>query len=111
MKVKTLIKKLEKMNPEAEARLNYHDGDVALFALSSPNIENVVWLEGENDIDLGNELSARYEYAADPENGIDELDFYMDLLEIGITVKMVHKYMGTEKANHMKEFCEEHGLI
>lgn len=29
----------------------------------------------------------------------------------GITVDMVRKYMDDETADHMKTFCEEHGLI
>lgn len=26
-------------------------------------------------------------------------------------VNLVRKYMGSEKANHMQEFCEEHELL
>ena len=69
----------------------------------------MVWLDGDHDFDLGAEISARYERAI--EEQIDELDFYMDLLEIGIGVNLVRKYMGSEKANHMQKFCEEHGLL
>ena len=60
-------------------------------------------------MDLGNELEERFRNAA--ENQLDELDFYMDLLEIGITVEHVRRYMGEEAAKHMEEFCEEHGLV
>lgn len=109
MKVKTMIQKLEKMNPEAEVRLNDYKGDTALFVNSHTNDTDVVWIDGEHDIDLGEEISARYERAIDEQ--LDELDFYMDLLEIGITVDMVRNYMGDEKADVMKKFCEEHGLI
>lgn len=109
MKVKTLIKKLEEMNPEAEVKLNYHDGDTLLFVMESDDIENIVWLEGEDNIDLGCELEARFEYAL--EDWDSELDFYMDLLERGIDVDKVREYMDDETADHMKEFCEEHGLI
>lgn len=109
MKVKTMIEFLEQMNPEAEVKLNYHDGNTALFVLASPQIPGTVWIESEDDIDLGNELSERYEYAIN--EGIDELDFYMDLLEIGITVDMVRKYMDDQHADHMEMFCKEHGLI
>ena len=111
MKVKTLIKRLEKFNPEAEVKLNDYYGDTALFVNARVKDNNVVWIDGEHDFDLGNELSERYEYAANPENGVDELDFFMDLVEIGITVDMMRKYMGDEYAEHMKEFCEEHALI
>ena len=70
---------------------------------------NVVWIDGEHDIDIREELSARYERAI--EEQIDELDFYMELLEIGITVGMVRDYMGNENADAMEMFCNEHGLI
>ena len=45
------------------------------------------------------------------ENGMDELDVYSDMLKTGIDVDMVRKYMGNDVANHMKKFCEEHGLL
>lgn len=60
-----------------------------------------------------NELKAALEslYETAIEEQIDELDFYMWLLEIGIDVEVMRYYAGEEKANHMKEFCEEHGLL
>ena len=109
MKVKTMIQKLQKLNPEAEVRLNDYDGETALFINARIKDKNVVWIDGEDDIDLREEISARYERAI--EEQLDELDFYMDLLEIGITVEMVRKYMDDEHADIMKKFCEEHGLI
>lgn len=109
MKVKTLIKKLQQFNPEAEVRLNDYNGYPVLFANMRMNDKDVVWLDGEGDIDLGEEISARFENAA--EEGMDELDFYMDLLEIGITVEKVREYMGDDTADHMQDFCKEHGLI
>lgn len=96
------------MNPEAEVRLNDFNGETALFVNARANNKNVVWLDGEYDIDLGEEISARYEKASAEQ--WNELDFYMDLLEIGITVDMVRKYMGDEHADIMEKFCEEHGL-
>lgn len=109
MTVERMIKELKKMNPKAEVRSGYYNGETLLFVVSRANDDSVVWLESESDIDLGSELEARFDYAA--ENQIDELDFYMELLDIGITVDMVRKYMGEEVAEHMKLFCEEHGLI
>lgn len=109
MKVKTLIQSLQKKNPEAKVMLNYRDGNECLFCLSAKGEDDVVWLEGEHDMDLSAELEARYEHAM--ETGMDELDFYIDLLEIGITMIMVSRYMGKEHAEHMKTFCNEHGLI
>lgn len=107
--VKTLLEKLQNMNPEAEVKLNDYCGETALFVNARMNDDGVVWLDGADDIDMGSEISARFQGAI--EEQIDELDFYMDLLEIGIDIEMVRKYMGNEPADHMKEFCEEHGLI
>lgn len=108
MNVKTLIKKLSKMNPEAEVRLNDFNGETALFVNARAYNNNVVWLDGEYDIDLREEISARYEIASTEQ--WDELDFFMDLIETGITVDMVRKYMDDEHADKMEKFCEEHGL-
>lgn len=35
----------------------------------------------------------------------------MEMLETGIDVPMVRKHLGDEAADHMQDFCEEHGLI
>ena len=110
MKVKTMIEQLQKMNPEAEVRCGDYYGSPALFVLTRLNDDrNVVWIESEDDVDMETELEARYKIAT--EEQWDELDFYMDLLEIGITVDMVREYMDDEHADIMEEFCEEHGLI
>lgn len=110
MKVKTMIEYLQEMNPDAEVRSGCHDGSPVLFVLTAMNLDDgVVWIESEDDIDLGNELEERFAYAV--EECIDELDFYADLLEIGITVDTVCRYMGNETARHMEKFCKEHGLI
>lgn len=39
------------------------------------------------------------------------LDVYSEMLETGIDIKMVRKYLGDDVADHMKDFCKEHGLI
>lgn len=41
----------------------------------------------------------------------DETEFYSDLLEMGITVDVVARQVGKEQAEHMKKYCEEHGLL
>lgn len=110
MKVKTLIEKLQKMNPEAEVKLNDYGGEKVLFVNAIKGDGNTVWLDGEYDIDMAEEISARFEAAADGEWD-SELDFYMNMLETGIDVEMVRKYLGDEPANHMQQFCEEHGLL
>lgn len=58
-------------------------------------------LETENDNDMREEI----------QDGKDELDVYSEMLETGIDIKMVRKYLGDDAADHMKDFCKEHGLI
>lgn len=109
MKVKTLIKKLQVLNPEADVRLNDYNGDAVLFVNTRTNDNNTVWLDGEHDLDLREELITRFNDAYEMQT--DELDFYMDLVERGITVDMVRRHIDDEHADHMQEFCEEHGLV
>lgn len=108
MTVERLIKQLENYNPKAEVRLNDRRGDVALFALAMVNNDDVVWIEGKDDIDLGEEISARFENACKTQ--MDEFDFFMDLLETGITLSDIELYY-PEKYAYSKTFMEEHGLI
>ena len=42
---------------------------------------------------------------------MDELDFYMDLLDKGFTVERIRKHMGDDIADDMQAFCLDHGLI
>lgn len=46
MKVKTLIEKLEKMDPEAEVRLHDKSGEPVLFVLCAKKYPDV-WLQTE----------------------------------------------------------------
>lgn len=61
------------------------------------------------DNDMREEIQARFDAAL--EDGKDELDVYSEMLETGIDIKMVRKYLGDDVADHMKDFCKEHGLI
>ena len=108
MTVERLVKQLQKCNPKAEVRLNDCRGTVALFALSMSNKDNLVWIEGKDDIDLGEEISARFENASEAQ--MDELDFFMDLLDTGITLEDIKQYC-PDKYEYSKVFMEEHGLI
>lgn len=109
MTVERMIKELKKMDPKATVKMHNRFGEPILFVLALANDENNVWVESESDMDLSNELEERFRNAV--ENQLDELDFYADLLEIGITVEHVCRYMGEEAAKHMEKFCEEHGLV
>lgn len=109
MTVERLMKELKKYNPKAEVKLHHKMGEQALFVCAMVGDDNTVWLEAESDNDMGSEIEARYKNAL--EEQVDEVDFYMDLLETGIDVEMVRKYMDDETADHMREFCEDFGLI
>lgn len=108
MTVGTLIKHLEKFDKNEIFHLHAYDGEPVLFVVAARNTSGV-WLEAESDSDMAAEISARLEDAA--ENGIDESNVYGLMLEQGINVDMVRKYMGDEVANHMQEYCNEHGII
>lgn len=108
MTVERLIKQLKNYNPKAEVRLNDYRGNVALFALAKANDDNTVWIEGKDDVELGEENYARFEKASEIQ--MDELDFFMDLLDMGITLKDIELYY-PEYYEYSKKFMEEHGLI
>lgn len=108
MTVKTLIEKLSHYNKNAIVRLHHREGEELLFALAFQNDDTTVVLETENDNDMREEIQVRFDAALD---GRDELDVYSEMLETGIDIKMVRKYLGDDAADHMKVFCVEHGLI
>lgn len=45
------------------------------------------------------------------DEAIDELDFFMTLLENGITLEYIKKYGTSDEYQYAKTFLEEHGLI
>ena len=108
MTVSKLIEELAQYDKDSPVKLHDFRGEPVLFVVAKEG-DDSVWLETESDNDMVSELSARFEHAI--LTGEDELDFYMDLLERGCDVPMVRKYLGDEAADHMKKFCEEHGLI
>lgn len=96
MKVKTLIAYLSNFNPEATVALNDYYGYEALFVLARSD-------------DDSSEILARYEAVEAGE--LTELDFYSDLIEIGIDYDLIKREIGEKEAICMQKFCEEHGLI
>lgn len=89
-----------------------------VYQLESPDINTVINYCKDlcandkievNDNDMREEIQARFDAAL--EDGKDELDVYSEMLETGIDIKMVRKYLGDDAADHMKDFCKEHGLI
>ena len=58
---------------------------------------------------MAEEIKARFEDAA--LHGVDEGDVYSLMLEQGIDIGMVRKYIGDDAANKMRTYCEHHGLL
>lgn len=108
MTVGTLIKYLQKYDENEIVRLHCVDGEPVLFALQAVNKPGV-WLETESDNDMAEEINARFEDAIT--NGVDEGDVYSLMLEQGITVDIVKKYVGSDVAYKMRIYCEHHGLL
>lgn len=100
MKVEALIKRLQKMNPDAVVHLHYKDGDEVLFIMAQQNDNSVVWLETEYDNDMGQEIQARFD--AIDHGEVDDKTMYAEMLSLGITVDMVRKYTGDDNADRME---------
>ena len=107
MTVENLIKQLEKMNPKAEVRINNIRGSIALWA-STNKESDTVWIEGKDDINVGDELRSMFNYAK--ETGIDETAVYTELLEMGFTLDDIQKNC-SDKYEPMKAFIEQHDMM
>lgn len=103
MKVKNLMEKLGKMNPEAEVRLGGKDGEKLLFVLTQSNDNSVVWFEGEDEDYIANEISTRID------EGIGNI--YKEMIEQGIDPDMVRKYIGDIDADYMMHVCKNINLL
>lgn len=80
-----------------------------LFVTAFPNDNTQISVSSEADMDMAEEITVMFNHFM--EDGIDELDAYMDMLESGIGVDIIRKYRGDEQASHMEHFCKEHGLL
>lgn len=109
MTVERMIKNLEKMNPKAVVRMHNRDGEPVLFVMHDYGDGENVWFESESDNDMSEQIEGKFECAI--EGQVDALEFYKDLLEIGIDVDMVRKHIGNQTADTMQKVCKEHGLI
>lgn len=108
MKVKTLIEKLEKNGSGSRGTLTRQIRRTGAVCTLCEEIPGCL-ASDRRGFDMSDEIQARFDDAI--ENGTDELDVYMEMLETGIDVPMVRKHLGDEAADHMQDFCEEHGLI
>ena len=106
--VKELVEELKLHNPDTDLKLHLLNGETALFIIYENDDKNV-WIASEGDVDTTYLLESLFQDAV--AEGMDELDVYMELLDTGFDVDMVRRNLGEEAAEHMKTFCEEHGLI
>lgn len=107
--VKELVEELKLHNPDADLKLHLLNGETALFIVCYNDDDENVWIESESDVDMSYQLESLFQDAV--EEGMDELDVYMELLDTGVDVDMVRRNLGEEAADHMETFCKEHGLI
>lgn len=106
--VQELIRFMKLASDNVPVLIHSTDGEEVLFVLQIVGKEKYVVLETESDIDMAAELDAQFEHAI--ESQIDELDFFMDLNEIGITLEHIKKYL-PDRYEYCKNFMKEHGLI
>lgn len=90
-----------------EARKLYHGGIGEFMKLPEGNGIVRFVIQSSQNIKKGENII----FDAALEDGKDDLDVYSEMLETGIDIKMVRKYLGDDVADHMKDFCKEHGLI
>ena len=111
MTVRKMIEELQKCDPNARVVLNDIDSDEEVISVLSfiNHRTDRVCLASEYDTEMTEELEAMLDHAS--KNNINETDFYLDLLERGIDVDMVRRYLGEEQAIHMEEYWKEHDLI
>ena len=69
------------------------------------------WLDNQEEKGMKEKWSEIEKLYTAVDENTDELDFFMELLEKGITVNDVRHVMGDAAAENMMEFCTEHGLL
>ena len=111
MKVRRLIEELQKFNPESRVYFGSWMGkgrNEILCCFAFKDNEEVI-LETAEEFDTKNEIKEMFD--AFIEEGWDEADAYREMIDFGYTPQLL-KWIGMEdEANHMEEFCKEHGII
>lgn len=102
----------DKINDSTQIKL---DGLNVLFVCKyltqadiNMNADGTIVIETSDDMDMTSELYERFKDAAN--NQQDELDFFMELMENGIALQDIKKFL-PEKYKYSKKFMQEHGLI
>ena len=110
MKVKTLIEALQNYNPEARVYLMEWVGKPIREALVAYRIgkNKDIILEDATQFDVENEIEAMFEHYL--EEGIDETDAYQEMIDWGYTPDVIAEYYKEEVAEHMRKYCDEHGI-
>ena len=108
MKVKDLVKRLEKFDQEAIVKFGGPEGSEVLFVSALTKDNKNVWLETAEMCNLGDEIATRFQQVADGE--ISEEQNYRNLIELGITAEAVKEVMGKEVYNNMVKYCMDNGL-
>lgn len=74
------------------------------------DFESLAWylIQTQNKILLREEIAAKFEKAS--EDQIDELDFFLELRDAGITLEDIKEFC-PDKYDYSKSFMEEHGLF
>lgn len=111
MKIKKMIETLEKfskLNPDANVKLHCKCGESALFIMGAKNDNETVWIESESDTDMKEEISERFKHIDECDNAIN---YYTDMLDLGITPTMVGKYIGKEYEMRMLIDCASYNLL
>ena len=108
MKVKDVIKRLEKYNPEAVLRLGGSKGEEVLFICALAKDDKNVWLESASMCDLNEEIAARFQQVKNGE--ITERENYRNLIELGISTEDVKRVMGEDVYCEMMMTCVGGGL-
>lgn len=111
MKVKTLLEYLSTQDPEGRVFLGSAEGhgEKEFLCCFSFAHNNDVVLVTEDDFDVKEELTPMLEKFV--EEGVDELDAYQDMLDLGYTPDILKKYGLAGEADAMEVFCREHGML
>jgi len=111
MKVKEMIRQLEKFDPEARVYTSSYMGkgvDEVLTCIAYVHNGDVI-VQNENEFDVANEIQEMLEWYS--EHNYDEADAYREMIDRGYTPDLLDIYYNPEFKNHtMRKFCREHGI-
>lgn len=111
MKVKELIKQLKQYDPEARVYSDCWMGegkDEILCSYSYSRSGDVI-LQNLTQFDIYEEIKEILEHFFYKEN-CDETDAYQLMCDMGYTPDVVAEFYSEDVGQHMKEYCDEHGI-